>query len=294
MKAVVGVDTQGCYVPVLNLLARLKFPNLHVKLDCVIDPVLPTPAFEFVPSAELSEEYVRAIETAGAEALSIANEKGKLDGLSCETACLTGPAATMLMDDAEETSADLIAVAASRKSALGSLFLGSVSRSLAAHCKQSLLIAKADLAPSGPLTAVFATDHSEYAQRALEKLLQFDPKGLSQVHLVTAFTAGDYVQAVLGSNLGLKGPQVDQFLARELERLSKAAAKKLRDHGIKADHKVQKGQANEVIADAMKDTKADLVIVGAQGHGFIDRLILGSVSFHQVASEPYAVMVIRA
>ena len=36
-----------------------------------------------------------------------------------------------------------------------------------------------------------------------------------------------------------------------------------------------------------------LMILGAQGHGFIERLLIGSTSLHQVAAEPYPVLVLR-
>jgi hypothetical protein len=43
----------------------------------------------------------------------------------------------------------------------------------------------------------------------------------------------------------------------------------------------------------MLDTKSDLLVLGAQGHGFLARLRMGSKSFHQVVSERYSVLVLR-
>jgi nucleotide-binding universal stress UspA family protein len=44
----------------------------------------------------------------------------------------------------------------------------------------------------------------------------------------------------------------------------------------------------------MLDTQADILVMGAQGHGFVERVFIGSVSLHQALYEPYPVMIVRA
>ena len=39
---------------------------------------------------------------------------------------------------------------------------------------------------------------------------------------------------------------------------------------------------------------ADLLVLGAQGHGFLERLTTGSVSLDQAVARPYSVIVMRA
>jgi nucleotide-binding universal stress UspA family protein len=47
------------------------------------------------------------------------------------------------------------------------------------------------------------------------------------------------------------------------------------------------------LAETMRETKADLLIMGAQGHGFLERIAVGSVSLQQVVAEDYPVLIIR-
>ena len=44
----------------------------------------------------------------------------------------------------------------------------------------------------------------------------------------------------------------------------------------------------------MAEEQADLLILGSHGHGALERLALGSVSFHQVVATPHNVLVVRA
>jgi hypothetical protein len=37
-----------------------------------------------------------------------------------------------------------------------------------------------------------------------------------------------------------------------------------------------------------------LLILGAQGYGFWERLMVGSISFHQAIAEPHPVLILRA
>jgi len=43
----------------------------------------------------------------------------------------------------------------------------------------------------------------------------------------------------------------------------------------------------------MHSTGAELMVVGAHGKGWIERLLIGSTSLHEVIDEPYNVLVLR-
>jgi nucleotide-binding universal stress UspA family protein len=60
------------------------------------------------------------------------------------------------------------------------------------------------------------------------------------------------------------------------------------------DTQIIPGKPSEIITQAMLDTKADLLILGAKGHSVIERLVLGSVSFDQaIGQHPYPVLILR-
>jgi nucleotide-binding universal stress UspA family protein len=64
--------------------------------------------------------------------------------------------------------------------------------------------------------------------------------------------------------------------------------------GIGAEFRVVKGHANDAIRDTMNDFGGELLILGAHGHSFLEQLLIGSVSLHQVVGEPYSTFLVRA
>lgn len=291
MRTLVGIDMQGTYKSALTLLARFRFESNEVTLTHVVDPTLPYPAFELIPLGAASADYLQALQRAAESALEDANGEARKLGLNANSLVLSGPTTPMLAEHAETMGADLIAVAASRKGALGSLFLGSVTRGLAAGAKQSVLVAKGDIPPSGPLRLVFATDHSDYANRCLDRFLTWHPKGVASVTVVTAYDLGEHEASLLHLNIPELGRQAEEAVVDHLREQCLEDVAKLSQRGYIADYKLAHGDTNDVIRTAMKE--ADVLVLGAQGHGFMDRLFLGSVSFHQVAAEEYPVLVIR-
>jgi nucleotide-binding universal stress UspA family protein len=44
----------------------------------------------------------------------------------------------------------------------------------------------------------------------------------------------------------------------------------------------------------MQETHSELLVLGSQGHGFMERIALGSTSLEQAIKQPYSVLVVRA
>ena len=64
-------------------------------------------------------------------------------------------------------------------------------------------------------------------------------------------------------------------------------------HGLDVTTRLIEGRAASVIVDTARDIGADLIIVGARGHGAIEEAFLGSVSAEVVDQAPCAVLVAR-
>jgi nucleotide-binding universal stress UspA family protein len=196
------------------------------------------------------------------------------------------------MHHADEIDARLIAVAGTRKGVLRAFFLGSVARALVTGAHQSVLVAKGEIAAEGPVRAVFATDHSEYANRCLQELLALAPRGLSHLTVITCYPK-ELVHAMR--------PFLDEFaldpaewIEKNLEERNEKVRRTLEPLECPIETRIYADAATSSIPVAMKETGADLLILGAQGHGFLERLTLGSTSFHQVMAEPYSVLLLRA
>nr|WP_309684756.1 universal stress protein [Armatimonas sp.] len=205
-----------------------------------------------------------------------------------------GNQATELLNRADETKTDLIAVRGSNKGGLAAFFLGSVARALVEGASQSVLLTRG-IPPQAPLKLLVCTDHSEYLEKALDKLAGWSPQGVGQLTLLhvlpPAFKADmnhlaqEIAQEVYGRPV------------REPEEVTAEAAAAL---GAKlglppeAIHsRVATGSISQAIEAALEETGADLLVLGAKGHSLLERLTLGSVSFHAVTTCTKSVLVLR-
>jgi nucleotide-binding universal stress UspA family protein len=289
MRAVVGVDLSGS-ISAAHLLTRCKFDPAEIRLVHVVESIFPDGSFPpFGPNHAVTEMiYVR--EEEGKKALDRAKEAL---GNGAEAEIRRGDPARELMTYADEADADLIAIHSEAKGTYGDLFFGSVAKGLVQAADQSLLVAKGESAADGPLQVVFATDHSEYAARSLDLLLSWAPKGWGKVWVVTANETAPAVAALLVHDLPHLVDEAPIWIREKLEELNRKTVERFVRAGIPAEGVVIDAHPNDAMRTVMMDTGADLLAMGAQGHGFLARLRMGSKSFHQVVSEKYSVLVLR-
>jgi nucleotide-binding universal stress UspA family protein len=102
---------------------------------------------------------------------------------------------------------------------------------------------------------------------------------------------------------GLPAPELasaplflDEALARwqaEVERAIDNAGASFTADMVKIERRVPIGQAGEEIVSAAKAVGADLIVVGARGHGAFKRLLLGSVSEYVLHHAGCPVLIVR-
>lgn len=294
MKAIVGVDTFGAYKPAIQLLARFKFANPQTTLAHFMNPVSPYVPKEVAEDPFYQAELTKAMENVGRTALDDAKIEACARDLFPRMLLRLGNAAKGLTELAAEQHADLVAVRAERGSLWSTSFLGSISRGLAVGCHSSILVAKEPIKEDVPLRVVLATDHSEESNRWISKFLSWKPRGISEIHVVTAYEVSDREAQILHANLPALGGMVDTWIEEHLQSLNDRVVEKLRASGYAATSRVGAGRPDDVIRQAMQDTQSDVLVLGAQGHGFIERLFIGSCAMHQIVSEPYPVLVVRS
>lgn len=294
MKAVVGIDSGGGFDPAINLLARFRFPNLHVDLlhcieSSVVSSRFPDALGPEHPFTEMHEEY----EKEGRRALQQAADYASSKGLPCDQHITCGPPARALIEFADRHGSDLIVIRSFPKPFYHALFFGSVARAVVTGAQQSVLIAKGDVAAEGALNVIIATDHSDYCSKALEELLRMGPKGIARAQVVTANEIETGVAALLVRGLPMLSKKAPAWIREKLEELNREVADRLAPLAPERAGVVIDGHPNDVIREQMESTGADLLIMGAQGHGFFHRLKFGSKSFHQLVSETYPLLILR-
>ena len=309
MNVLLGLDSRSD-AEAVRLLTRLRFSGANYDLTHVIHP------FPWVPSgtyyggfplaeATITEADQTAIweqEDSDANAVLLAAAAHLSGAGDCQTHVRRGNPIETLMQHADETHADLVAVDASRQGAIRALFSGSVARGLVTGAHQSVLLARemSHRPPrlddaARPVRAVLATDHSPYMDRCIERFLPFHPLGLSHLTVLTAFPEESLnnVQSYL-PNL-VVSPAV--AMRHDLEERNRSLMGRLRavfgDGTITITAKVSGEPVEAAITGAMQDADADLLLVGAQGHSLLERLTLGSIAFRQAMTAPYSVLVLR-
>lgn len=295
-RIVIGTDGREADERVARMITRLQlFGADKPEIDVVsVVESLPFPWWGAgeMSSPELVEQLMEAAE---ANSLTATQRlSGAVKGVSKATRSVVrhGSPADQLIEHAEDSRADLIAVGGSKHSAIGAFLAGSVGRGLVIGSKQSLLVVKGEVAETGPIRAVLATDHSKYMDHALVVLQNLAPKGIGHLTVLTAYPQ-EFIQTVR--------PLLPEFVldpgewvTKNLEERNAKVIETLKPLGCTFDSVLVDEHPNEAIKKVMAETGADLLIVGAQGHSWVDRVTLGSVSFHQVIGEPYSVLVLRA
>ena len=292
MKILIGIDVGGRYRNALNMVARLKFPTPSLTLAHSVDVRFPYATPAFPEEGAFAAEYVRIASEQAEQCLHDAADVATRSGMPTTLMRLSGEPAGALVDYADDADMDLVAVHSQRKGRLGSLFLGSTSRGLATGSHKSVLVTKGDVPPDGLVNAVFATDHSLYAENALSQLVKFRPEGIQSIHVVNA-THLTAIEDELAPDWLPHEPSKVQWIEDSARRATEESVQKLRDAGYATTGEVIDMPVNEAVREAMEKTGAELLIMGAQGHGFVHRLFLGSTALHQTVAEPYSVLLLR-
>lgn len=292
VRIVAGIDHQY-YANALAFIERLRFASADVRLIHVIESVLPDKSFPDLKATHPLSILMAEKEQQGDAELAKAGAMLERTGYRLGTELRRGDPARCLIEHASGVAADIIAVGSAQKGHWASLFFGSVTKALTAGAEQSLLIAKSPPRSEFGLTAVLATDHSPYCNACIERFLGWQATGVRRITVLTSLVYGitpalaepphplEPIQSIV--------PNVED----DIRTRSADLCLRLRGEGIECDSVLVEDHPQEAISQTMKDAEADLLILGARGHGFWDRFRLGSVSHFQVVATPHNALVIR-
>ncbi len=289
MKTLIGIDEEGKYKAAMDLCMALDFSDQHILLAHAIQP----PTFLvpiFAPTDIVMSSLQSGLEAQGDRLVEKARSHIDL-AMPCETAVVVGTPVEHLLGLAVEKKVDLFALGAGHRSG-ASYYFGSVCRGIAVGAEQSFLVAKGKVKTNKKLSAIFATDHSEYSNKCLEKFCSWAPKGIDTIHVVTAYDPGGAALDLLKSKIEID-IDLEKVIRTEVEALCANSVARLESAGYNADYLVYEGHPNDALHEAMETCDADLLILGARGHGFVEQVLIGSISLHQISRESYSVLVMR-
>lgn len=295
MKITMGVDDAGRAALVAETIEALKFTAPKIDIVHVTESWSDAPYSTLQSqSPDLVTRYFEIIENEAKGLLTTVRSDLEQRGFKgTRTHHLQGFVTNQLLQHAQDTGASLLAVGSSGKGPIEAIMVGSVTRKAAIGSDRTLLVAKQPVNKSKPLKAVLATDHSPYAKRFIEEFGRLAPRGIGELVVTTVYPA-EMIKA-MSSVAGHFKADVGGWLRSELENANQKVCKQLSAIGATCKSRVESASnVSDKLADIMREEKADLLIVGAQGRGFIERMTVGSVALDQVMKRHYSVLVVRA
>lgn len=191
-----------------------------------------------------------------------------------------GQPADSIIERANADDVDLIVVGAVGHSALTRMFLGSVSDSVASHAECSVIVARS------PEDERHANADSEF-----HVVIGFDAshRSAAAVAEIADTFAPDQTAITLVSvtmTMGAIAVEFAEAAALAIEEANRAAqealaikANELKDLGFAVSTKLLAGDhIGDELCRYAELQNADLLVVGDQGHGMLQRFVLGSVS----------------
>ncbi len=208
---------------------------------------------------------------------------------------VAGAAAAVLIEASR--TAELVVVGTRGHGALGTLVLGSVAASVAAHgrCPVVIVRGSGDVFPDPQRPVVVGVDGSPAAQAALALAASTAEQAGASLTVVCAWNAlveSDWVGAY-SRGMAPESPDL-----RPGERQLAQAALDAAVSWVRAEHPavavtpvLAEGPPAQALVEAGAD--AGLVVVGTRGHGAFTSLLLGSVSHGVVHAATVPVAVVR-
>ena len=281
MKALLAIDGSSESVLALETTASLTWPP-GAQLEVLT--VLPTESewyggpWEFGVAYVPSDDVRDRLRIDREALLERAVERLRRPGIRVAARLVTGRAASVIVDVAQEIGADIVILGARGHGAIERAFLGSVSAEVVDQTHCSVLVART---PSARRILI-GTDGSDVATSAIAFVggsRLFESSTARVIYAVDVdpswwmgFTPGDGAFAV--------DPYVSVVDEGRVhgDRVTLAAATLLRSDGLDTSTVVHEGPAAAAIVQEARTWNADLVVVGTRGNGLMRRLLLGSTA----------------
>ncbi len=206
-----------------------------------------------------------------------------------------GAPAWELIKRADEWQPDLLVVGSHGRTALGRVFLGSVSQKALNEARCSVRIARGrKRSDAQPLRVLVAVDGSPNAEAAAQAVAgRAWPEG-AEVRLIAADdpfnrSGAGYIRWDLEKMEPKSGEEAQAWVSQVIE----SPTRMLRDAGLNVSQTIRWGDARHTILEEAERWEADCIVMGARGLGRLHRFLLGSVSSAVAARAACSVEVIR-
>ncbi len=306
MKILIGYDGSDCAKSAIQDLKHAGLPSeANVMVVSAAETLMPinleytdseVPAMNFVVE-RASEITQYAKETAAShETEAVAAIQADFPDWKIETNTRLASPSGAILEAAAEWNPDLIIVGSHGRGAMGRLFMGSVSMKVLSEAHGSVRVSRSTgTSSTRPMHIVLGFDGSADSQHAVETLLEREYPADTIIHIVAA------LDLTLLSSLGYVNFAADQVMVNAesdeknwLDEKISASAEKLRTRYATVLTNIDVGSPKDVLLEEADECNAECIMLGAKGHGRIERMLLGSVSHAIAARAKCSVEVVRA
>ena len=213
-----------------------------------------------------------------------------------EARVVDGPTVDAILARAQRVGARAIVLGSHGHGPIARLLLGSISLGVVRQMKHAALVVRSR--PRGFANVVLAFDGSRQSRHAVTFVAGLDvpPDGRLTIVRVLEHPALQSLGLMPASTRAAIATQAAAVAATEeakARREVEAAAAELRRAGWTVDMAIRYGAPLQELLAATKTARAQLLAVGARGHGPLERLLLGSVAEGALHRAPVSVLVVR-
>ncbi len=285
MRVVIGVDWSDQAFAAVTQTFQLCHPTDVTLVHGVDLGILEHPVVAQAGNVQGYDDFRKAMVDSGHQLLERAAAMVPAEVTSIRKVNEIGSPAQLILDSAQNLSADLVVVGVRGRSRLSEAVLGSVSHRVLMHGSRPTLIVRG--AARKVQRVLVAIEERNDADRIVKWVTQHpfaDPVELRVVHAIIPIGVNDPYDA-LGTSTWWEGAE------RYAEELVKSTAGKLLNPRYTVSTKVAQGNPAAVIEQEAKDM--DLVVVTSHGRKGISRFLLGSVSHAVVHHVTCPILVLR-
>lgn len=285
MRVVIGVDWSDQAFAAVTQTFKLYHPTDVTLVHGVDLGILQNPVVAQAGNVQGYDDFRHAMVDAGHKVLDHVAAMVPPEIQSIRKVNEIGSPAQLIIESAENLSADLVVVGVRGRNRLSEFVLGSVSHRVLLHGSRPTLIVRG--AARKVQRVLLAIECREDADRIVKWLMQHpfvDPAELCVLHVVVPIGVDDPYDA-LGTRTWWEGAQ------RYADELVNSTASKLMTPRYTVSTKVATGHAASVIEQEAK--AMDLVVVTSHGRKGISRFLIGSVSHGVVHHVTCPVLVLR-
>lgn len=311
MKILIGYDGSDSSDAALGDLRRAGLPQDSEALVVSVGDLLMTSpsTAEIVEAALTSRRVAASLKRAQTHGTRVSKEAGEFAAKATDKIrsqfpewtvtgeVIMGTPAWELIDVANRWNADLLVVGSQGRSAIGRLFLGSVSKRLATDAECSVRVARGNVNEKvGAPLIIIGVDGSPAAEQAIYAVGQRVWEDGTEIRLV-AVDDGAPPPARVSTFLPQAAEMLNSYFQRREARVQSMlewATGELRHIGLKTSVLTKKGDPSKILIEEAHKWNADSIFVGTRDFkNAFERFRLGSVSTAVVTNAPCSVEIVR-